>query len=205
MTRVELPIDIAGVKGFLAAEEGEALYRHALAGDGPCLEVGSYCGKSSVYLGLACKARGTLLFAVDHHRGSEEHQPGEAYHDPDLFDPVQQRMDSLRALRTTLLRAGLEDHVVPIVASSRNAARYWTAPLSLVFIDGGHSMQAAQTDYRAWAPRVQIGGVLAIHDLFPDPAAGGQAPIAVYRQALSSGLFEELEVVHTLGILRRLD
>jgi MMP 1-O-methyltransferase len=192
-------------KGFLDDAEGMRL--HALAREhaalGPLLEIGSYCGKSSVYLGSGAKAAGGTLICVDHHRGSEEHQPGEEYHDPALYDRDTQRMDSLFELRRTLHRAGLEDSTVLLVASSQRAARVWCTPLALVFIDGGHSHAQAHADYEGWAQHVMPGGVLAIHDLFPDPSTGGQAPIEIYRRALASGLFEALETTRTLGVLRR--
>ncbi len=201
-----LPIDPDSVKGFLHPEEGVRLYElaQAAAPAGPCLEVGSYCGKSTLYLGAACREARQLLYAVDHHRGSEEHQPGEAYHDPDLVDAGSGRFDSLGAFRDTLVRADLEQTVVPIVTSSALAARHWNTRLALVFIDGGHSREAALTDYRCWACHVQPGGLLAIHDLFPDPTQGGQAPIEIYRLALASGLFRELPGTRTLGVLERL-
>ena len=203
---MKLPLDPDDIKGFLDPEEGARLYSLASAASelGPCLEVGSYCGKSTLYLGTACRDKGQVLFAVDHHRGSEEHQPGEEYHDPDLFDAQIGRVDSLVAFRRTLCRAGLEDCVVPIVAASALAGRHWVTPLALVFIDGGHSREAAETDYRTWAPHVMPGGYLAIHDLFPDPLDGGQAPIEIYRLASASGLFEPLETTRTLGVLRRI-
>lgn len=203
---LDLPVDIDTVKGFLATDEAEALYQLALrqAPLGPVLEIGSYCGKSTIYLGSACKLAGGILYALDHHRGSEEHQVGEAYHDPALYDAGAGLMDSFREFRHNLRRADLENTVIPIVATSALASRAWTTPLALVFIDGGHSLEAAVTDYRSWAGHIMPGGVLAIHDLFPDPEAGGQAPITIYRMALASGLFEEVEVVNTLGILRRL-
>jgi predicted O-methyltransferase YrrM len=201
----ELPIPAGSIRGFLDAAEGERLHALALtaARYGPCLEVGSYCGRSTLYLGTACRDRGQLLYAVDHHRGSEEHQPGEAYHDADLYDAAAGRMDSFRVFRNTLARAGLEETVVPLVAPSALAGRHWLHPLSLVFIDGGHSREAALTDYRTWAPHVGRGGILAIHDIFPDPADGGQAPYEIYRLALASGLFAELETTLTLGVLQR--
>ncbi|GLS24888.1 class I SAM-dependent methyltransferase [Marinibactrum halimedae] len=203
---MELPIDIHTVKGFLSDDEGAALYAMALdcAPLGPCLEVGSYCGKSSVYLGVACQKAGGLLYAVDHHRGSEEHQLGEEYHDPELYDEAIAKMDSFRVFRSTMDVAQLNDTVVPIVASSAMAAKYWSTPLSMVFIDGGHSEEAAQTDYRSWVGHIMQGGILAIHDIFPDPAEGGQAPYHIYQQALASGLFEELPMVNTLALLKRL-
>lgn len=203
---MELPIDPESVKGFLHREEGARLYTLAdsAATQGPCLEVGSYCGKSTVYLGAACQRRGQVLYALDHHRGSEEHQLGEEYHDPELFDAEVGRMDSLRAFRATLARARLEDCVIALVATSALAGRCWSTPLSLVFIDGGHSREAALTDYRTWAPHILPGGILAIHDIFPDPADGGQAPFEIYGLASASGLFEPLDSTRSLGVLKRL-
>lgn len=192
-------------KGFLDDEEGLRL--HDLARDhahlGPILEVGSYCGKSSVYLGAGAKLSGGRLICVDHHRGSEEHQPGEEYHDPDLIDAVDGTIDSLPYLRRTLHQAGLDDTAVLIVAPSVVAAQLWSAPLGMVFIDGGHSQATADADYESWAPHLAPGGVLAIHDLFPDPTKGGQAPIEIYQRALASGRFAELPGTKTLGVLRR--
>ena len=201
-----LPIDIDSVKGFLDPHEGAALHEYALLVSplGPCLEVGSYCGKSTVYLGSACKAANTILFALDHHRGSEEHQLGEEYHDPALYDAQFGKMDSFREFRHTLARAELEDVVIPIVAPSHLVARHWTTPLSMVFIDGGHSMDAALNDYRCWAPHVVRGGWLAIHDVFPNPADGGRPPYEIWKLAQQSGLFEALPLIKTLGLLRRL-
>jgi len=203
---IDLPLDIDTVKGFLDADEGAALYEHALiAADlGPLLEVGSYCGKSSVYLGAACKRKQNILFAVDHHRGSEEHQLGEEYHDPDLYDAHFEKMDSFPQFRHTLARANLEDVVIPIVAPSVLASRFWSTPLGLVFIDGGHSMQAALDDYRSWAGHVLRGGFLVIHDVFPNPADGGRPPFEIWKLAQESGLFEVLLLVKSLGVLRRL-
>jgi predicted O-methyltransferase YrrM len=201
-----LPIAIETVKGFLDADEGAALYAAALetARLGSCLEIGSYCGKSTVYLGQACKNSGAILYAIDHHRGSEEHQLGEEYHDPQLYDVQFEKMDSFREFRHTLARAQLEDVVVPIVAPSALAARHWATPLGMVFIDGGHSMAAALTDYRCWAPHVVRGGLLAIHDVFPDPADGGRPPFEIWQLAQQSGLFEAMPLIKTLGLLRRL-
>jgi len=203
---IDLPLDINSVKGFLNEDEGTALYQHALtaAKNGPLLEVGSYCGKSSVYLGAACKRSESILFAVDHHRGSEEHQLGEEYHDPELYDTRFAKMDSFPHFRHTLSRANLEDVVVPIVAPSLVAARFWSTPLALVFIDGGHSMEAALNDYRSWAGHVMPGGFLIIHDVFPNPDDGGRPPFEIWKLAQESGLFKALPLVKSLGVLKRL-
>jgi predicted O-methyltransferase YrrM len=198
------PALAAETKGFLDVEEGRRLYQAArwAAQRGPCLEIGSYCGKSTLYLGTGCREAGGTLYAVDHHRGSEEQQPGQEYCDPDLIGP-DGRMDTFPWLRRTLQWAGLLDTVVPIVAPSELAGRAWATPLSLVFIDGGHTEEAAFTDYRVWAPHLIPGGLLLIHDLFPDPREGGQAPWRLYQTALASGLYSPLPTIKTLGVLER--
>ena len=203
---MELPIDIDDVKGFLASDEGEALYRHALAcaPRGPCVEIGSYCGKSAVYLGSACRDAGGVLFTVDHHRGSEENQPGWEYHDSELWDEGASALDTLPWLRATLRRAALEDCVVPVVGKSPTVAAHWRTPISMLFIDGGHTIDHAMNDYRGWTPHLMSGGVLAIHDVFPDPKDGGRPPFEIYQLALESKRYSEVEAVDSLRILRRL-
>lgn len=202
---LNLSIDPDSVKGFMHADEGARLFELAgiSASLGPCLEIGSYCGKSALYLGSGVKAQGGLLYTLDHHRGSEEHQAGEEYHDPGLFDARINQMDTLPELRRTLFRSGLEDCVVPIVGSSAQVGRAWQTPLSLLFIDGGHSHSAALTDYQTWVRHILPGGFLIIHDLFPDPADGGQAPYDIYQLAQATGQFDTWETVRTLGTLRR--
>lgn len=191
--------------------EGLALCETAeeYAATGPVLEVGSYCGKSAVYLAAGVRAARKLgirqqVVTVDHHRGSEEHQPGWEYHDPALIDPVTGVFDTLPHLRRTLTEAGLDDDVVPIVGRSKDVAALWHTPLGLLFIDGGHTDEAATTDYESWSPHVAHGGALAIHDVFPDPADGGQAPYRIYRRALDSGLFTEVSSEGSLRVLERL-
>ncbi len=205
MTMPELPLHIDSVKGFLSTAEGEALYRHGrdACRVGPLLEVGSYCGRSTIYLALACRDAGAYVFAVDHHRGSEEHQPGEMFHDSELLDPRSGEIDSFYEFRRNLERAHLQAQVIPVVAPSARFAACFTGALGLVFIDGGHSLEAALADYRAWSTHILPGGLLAIHDVFPDPAAGGQAPITICRLALASGLFEMIDEVDSLRVLRR--
>lgn len=201
-------LDPQTVKGFLAHDEGQALARHALAAaqaaSGAFVEIGSWCGRSSVYLGRAAREASRVLFAIDHHRGSEEHQPGEGYHEPELFDAELGRVDTLPALRRTIAIADLEHSVVPVVGPSSVIGAHWSAPLSFVFIDGGHAMDTALADYRAWAGHVARGGLLAIHDVFPDPKDGGRPPYEIWKLAVASGLFEPVERINTLEILRRL-
>ena len=196
--------------GFMPVDEGLALCETAesYASAGPVLEVGSYCGKSAIYLAAgvrAARARRVRqhVVTVDHHRGSEEHQEGWEYHDPSLVDPATGLLDTLPVLRATLAAAGVEDDVIAIVGRSADVARLWTTPLGMLFIDGGHTDAAAQRDYEGWAPRVAAGGALAIHDVFPDPADGGQAPFRIYQRALASGAFTEVRAEGSLRILER--
>lgn len=203
---MRLPLDIDTVKGFLDPAEGAALHAaaQACAPRGPGLEIGSYCGKSSVYIGSAFQAAGQVFYALDHHGGSEENQPGWAYFDESLWDAEAGSLDTLPHFRRTLRRAGLEDTVVALVGKSTLISKAWTTPLSFVFIDGGHTMEAALGDYRGWTPHLMPGGTLAIHDVFPDPADGGRPPFEIYQRALASDLFEEVLAVKSLRILRRL-
>jgi len=193
------------VKGFLDKREAHCLYNIALeAGKkGPCLEIGSYCGKSSVYLGMACKENATVLFSIDHHTGSEEQQPGEEYFDPDLFDKATGKIDTLRFFRKTIADFDLDDIVIPLVGRSSTIGRIWRTPLSLLFIDGSHAYESVLSDYEIWAKNLIPGGYLLFHDIFPDPSKGGQAPYLVYQKAVASGVYEEKPMCESLGILVR--
>lgn len=192
--------------GFMPANEGLALYAAALAAVpyGPLLEIGTYCGKSTLYLAAAARERGGLVITVDHHRGSEEHQPGWEYHDPSLVDPAVGRIDTLPVLRRTLHAAGVEETVIAIVGDSSRVASVWSTPLGMVFVDGSHTEESAARDYDGWAHRVVPGGRLVIHDVFPDPADGGQAPYHIYLRARDSGDFVEEPGTGSLRVLRRL-
>lgn len=193
------------VKGFLDPAEGERIYELALkaARLGPCLEIGSYCGKSAIYIGRACAQHNTTLFSIDHHRGSEEQQPGELYFDAELFDPFLYCVNTFGHFRRTLKKARLEEVVVPIVADSAVAARNWATPLSLVFIDGGHALETVMNDYHCWHSHILPGGFLLFHDIYPNPEDGGQAPYEVYQKAVSSGCFNELVMTGSLGVLQK--
>jgi MMP 1-O-methyltransferase len=193
-----------GAKGFMPEDEGGLLYDVAVRAlrSGPGLEVGSYCGKSAVYLGAAARIAGSTVFSVDHHRGSEENQVGWDYHDPSLADPEFGRLDTLPWFRHTIKDAGLEEEVVAVVGRSTTVASHWRTPLSLVFIDGGHTDEHAGNDYAGWGRWVRQAGTLVIHDVFPDPADGGQAPYRIYLRAVD-GHFEETRALGSMRVLRR--
>jgi len=191
----------------MPTEEGDGLWEAGIEAGravpgGPFLEIGSYCGKSAVWLGAAASALATVLFALDHHRGSEENQVGWEHHEPDLVDADIGQMDTLPLFRRTVFDAGLERSVVAVVGDSPTVARFWTTPLALLFIDGGHGGGPAHRDYEQWVPHVAPAGSLCIHDVFPDPADGGRPPHEIYLRALDDG-FVERRAVGSLRILTR--
>lgn len=189
-------------KGFFSQQEGLFLYEKLLPvlHLGPALEIGSYCGKSSVFMAAACQQKQRLLFCVDHHQGSEEHQVGEAYHDPELIE--NGCFDTFSYFKSTLKKAKLDKWVIPIVAPSQRVGSVWTTPLSAVFIDGSHAYESVKSDYKCFAKHIVKGGLLIFHDIFENPEEGGQAPYLVYKEALNDLHFKQ---VHQLGCLRFLE
>lgn len=193
----------------MPVEEGDALHVAALAAatalpGSPWVEVGSYCGRSTIWLGDAARTGGATLFAVDHHRGSEENQAGWEHHDHDVVDERVGKMDTLPFFRRAIHDAELEAHVVGVVGRSPVVARHWSTPLAFLFIDGGHGVAPARDDYTGWTPHVAMGGTLAVHDVFPDPADGGRPPYEeIYLPAIESGRFELATVTGSLRTLTR--
>lgn len=204
-----MPVDLLAharaTKGFMPEAEGLLLHRWARnrLPHGVVVEVGTYCGKSAIYLGAAAREVGGIVVTVDHHRGSEENQAGWEHHDATLVDAASGLMDTLPVARRTLERAGLEDVVVPIVGRSRTVSALWRTPLSMLFVDGGHAEEHAHADYCGWAPWIVPGGALVIHDVFPDPADGGRPPHDVYLRALASGDFVEVDHLGSMRVLER--
>jgi len=195
---------VASVPGFMPGDEGAALHAAALgAPAGAWLEIGTYCGKSTLILADAARIVGAHLVTVDHHHGSEENQPGWEYHDTALVDPRTGRLDTLATFRR-VLDDHLADVVSPVVASTELVARWWAVPVQLLFLDGNHTEQVAQHDFHAFAPHVVPGGLLLVHDVFPDPADGGQAPWHVVQTALGTGRFAEVSAYGSLRVLRAL-
>jgi predicted O-methyltransferase YrrM len=205
----EMPADLLeharAAKGFMPEEEGALLHRTAVAHlvAGPALEIGTYCGKSAIWLGAAARATGSTVFTLDHHRGSEENQAGWEHHDSSLVDAESGLMDTLPVFRRTVERAGLEEQVVAVVGRSVTVSRHWRTPVALLFIDGGHAEEHAQNDYTGFARWVRRDGVLVIHDVFERPEDGGQAPYHVWQRAVAGGAFTPEETVGSMRVLRR--
>jgi MMP 1-O-methyltransferase len=190
--------------GFMPDREGLALHDAGVraAAVGPLLEIGTYCGKSAIYLGAAAREGSTVVYTVDHHRGSEENQAGWEHHDERLVDPRSGRMDTLPWFRRTIEDAGLEDVVIAVIGASPTVAAHWATPLGLVFVDGGHAFDVALADYLGWSRHLAPGGLLVFHDVFEDPADGGQAPYEVWQRAVADG-FTPVSTTGSLRVLRR--
>jgi len=196
------------VKGFMPDDEGAALFDAARRAGARTrgatfLEIGAWCGKSTVYLGAAAEATGAVVFSLDHHHGSEENQAGWEHHDLEVVDARTGRIDTLPLWRRAVETAGLEASVVGLVGDSPTVAVRWRTPLDFCFIDGGHGADPAWADFRGWSPHVVVGGLLAIHDVFPDPADGGRPPYELWRGALDSAEFVEDGECGSLRVLRR--
>ncbi len=197
-------------RGFMPEDEGMALYEAALSSNhdsknnSPLLEIGSYCGKSSIYIGAAAAELNKTLFCIDHHRGSEENQAGWEYHEPDLVDKETGQLDTLPHFRKTIAKANLENTIVAIVGDSIQVANNWNTFLSFLFIDGGHGTKPAHNDYDAWTPYIEVEGTLCIHDVFENPKDGGRPPYEIYCRALESKMFQEISATGSLRVLKRI-
>jgi hypothetical protein len=190
-------------RGFMPPAEGEALFATAAAYSsvGPILEVGTYCGKSTIYLAAAAEQTGQVVLTVDHHRGSEENQPGWEYHDAELVDRQSGSWTPCRGSGPRSPRPVSSSMIASGQVGSRGEALARAA--RHVVHRRGHTDAAATGDYEGWAPRISRGGALAIHDVFPNPADGGQPPYRVYLRALASGAFKEVAVYGSLRVLER--
>ncbi len=194
------------IKGFLSPKESKKLQElfqkvHKL---GPILEIGTYCGKSAINFAEVAKKFNSLVFSVDHHTGSEEHQLGEEYHDDELFDKRLNKFNTLPEFLKNVILYKKSEYIIPILDESKKAAKRFFEEISLLFIDGGHAKQTALDDYYAWKDKICSGGLLVIHDVFPDPEDGGRPPFEIYSLASESGEFEDLGIYETLGILKRI-
>ena len=193
--------EIDNLKGFMPKHEGIALTKWSkkFSSIGPIMEIGSYCGKSAIYLSKGAILNDQLVYTIDHHFGSEEHQIKEEYFDSEIFDYKNQRVNTLPLLIKNINKIQVKN-IVPIVSNSVDIASKWDAKLGMVFIDGGHSFKAANNDYVSWSTKIKKNGALVIHDIFENPDEGGQAPFEIFQKALKNN-FEVYERVDTLACL----
>ena len=193
------------VKGFLSDKEAKKLQElflkvHHL---GSVLEIGTYCGKSALNFSDVAKDVNGLIYTIDHHTGSEEHQLGEEYHDSELFDERLKKFNTLPEFLNNLKSKKMAKFIIPIINKSQNASNFFSEKISLLFIDGGHSFETALSDYNAWKDKICSDGLLVIHDVFPNPKDGGRPPYEIYTLARESKEFDDLGIYETLGILKK--
>jgi predicted O-methyltransferase YrrM len=197
---------VIDVKGFLSDKEAKKLQElflnvHHL---GAVLEIGTYCGKSTLNFAHVAKKINGLVFTVDHHTGSEEHQLGEEYHDEDLFDKRLNKFNTLPEFLKNIRSSNLGQFIIPLINKSSEASETFSELISMLFIDGGHSSEAAFSDYNSWKDKISSGGLLVIHDVFPNPEDGGRPPFEIYSAAQKSKEFDDLGIYETLGILKKI-
>ena len=192
------------IKGFLDLNEGIALYEEVkrVSENNFCVEIGSYCGKSTCFIGQACKENKSKLITIDHHKGSEEQQLGELYFDAEVYDEKLGRVNTLPLLEKNLAKFDLEDIVKPLVMDSISASKIVENNADLIFIDGSHTFESAESDYELWKNKIKKGGTLAIHDVYDSEDEGGQAPNKIFKQSLNEG-FNFMKRVKSLVLLQK--
>jgi predicted O-methyltransferase YrrM len=193
------------VKGFLAHEEGVLLYEMAkkYCTKSFAVEIGSYCGKSSCYIGQACKEKGTHLVTIDHHRGSEEQQFGEEYFDSEEYDYKNNRVDTLPTLLRNISQFELDEHIKVVVDNSESASKKIKGEIDFLFIDGSHTFASARNDYESWKNKIRAGGILTIHDIYDSEEEGGQAPREIFEKAITED-FTLVKRVNSLVVLEKI-
>ena len=175
------------VDGWLSERQGRELFRAALAcaGRGAIVEIGSWKGRSTVWLAAAARRAGTIVYAVDRHEASRE-------------DPTARTYDDFRR---NLTAAGLLDHVRPLVMSSREAERILEGPVGVLFIDGDHSDAGAQEDFTLWLPRLAPGAALLCHDV---STASYSGPRRMFQRLVCrSAEFDAVRRVGSMMVARR--
>ena len=177
----------ADVEGWLSDAQGVALFNAAAAatGRGHIIEIGSWKGRSTVWLASGARVAGQRVIAVDPHTGSHE-------------DPSARTFETFES---NLRRAGVADAVTPMVMSSAEAARQLTGGVEILFIDGDHSDAGAAADVEIWLPRLIEGGTVLMHDVINVAYTG---PLRAFRRAICwSGEFRSIRRVGSMGIATR--
>lgn len=190
MKNLKVTLDfIKPLDGWLSSHEGYFLYESAknTTGKGEILEIGSWKGKSTI-----CLALGSLkkqIFAVDPHKG--EYSKGKG---------IGKDAPTYKEFMNNLKVAGVQERVVPLIATSEDAAKKWRKPIKLLFIDGLHDYQHTKQDYDMWSPFVEENGIIAFHDAF----CGHDGPERVVSEEIFTSLnFQEIGVVGSIIYARK--
>ena len=154
MQWAEAKIQIQATEGLISEAEAERLYKLTRNCGGTIVEIGSWKGKSTVCLALGSKAGGKgKVFAIDPHQGLHDEITG-------LYHPENTEL----IFRENIKRAGVDDIVIPLVMKSEEAAKGWTEPISLLWIDGDHDYENVKLDFTLWERHLIPGGLICFHD-----------------------------------------
>jgi len=177
---------IKDIDGWLTPGEGRTLFDLArlCKGKGVIVEVGSWKGKSTIWLAHGSKqGPNAPVYAIDPHTGSTQTQEliGQGYTYPEF--------------EANIKKAGIEDIVVPLIMTSEEAVKEFQEPVELVFIDGDHSYEMVKLDFELWFPKLIMGGIMAFHDAF----RGWPGPEQVVKEYIrNSAHFAKVTTVGSL-------
>lgn len=174
---ISFPHDVAG---WLTEEEGFAL-SDAAAGR-RVLEIGSYCGRSTICLAQAAES----VVSVDPHDGRGTPEPRDTYGE----------------MCGNLQRYGVSAKVDVVIGTLQSVPA--AGPFGLVFIDGAHDYPAVAADIAAALCRLSPGGQLALHDYRSRPLeydGGWDAGVKVAVDELLRGGAKLVSRVGTVVII----
>jgi MMP 1-O-methyltransferase len=178
------------VEGFLSDSEGETLYNLAknCKGNGVIVEIGSWKGKSTIWLGSGSKAGNKVkVYAIDPHTGSSEHQK------------ESEKVWTFEEFKKNITNAKVDDIISPIVKTSEEAAKNFNEPIELIFIDGAHEYESVKLDYDLWFPKVLNDGIMAFDD-----TVGWEGPKQVVDDNVyKSNHFKKVKIVDSITLAQK--
>jgi predicted O-methyltransferase YrrM len=184
---------IAGkIGGWLTDKEGELLFNLAkeCKGNGVIVEIGSWKGKSTIWLGKGShQGKKVKIYAIDPHTGSSEHRKDVAT--VWTFDEFRENMKN----------AQVADVVEPILKTSAKAAEDFNKPIEFIFIDGAHEYEFVKLDFDLWFPKVINNGVIAFHDttFWPGPRK------VISEMVCKSKYFKNISFVDSIAFAQKVE
>ena len=129
-------------------KEGCLLFDYAskIPTKGLIIEIGSWRGRSTVWLGQGAMFRGGKVLAVDPHEGMEGF--GESYNE----------------FLNNIERCKVSNNVMPILLTSKVFFENYTEKVDMVFIDGLHDYPTVLNDTLESLDHLKENGILAMHD-----------------------------------------
>jgi len=188
-TLVELQSNFDRTEGMVSFDESVLLYQLAKQVRNGCIvDVGSYRGRSAVFLGIGSLAGANVqVYAIDPHKSFIGVLGG-------VFGPKD---------RTTFYRAMLDNNCSEIVAlvnlSSESFSASWKETVSLLWIDGDHSYEGVKRDFECWLPHLERNSVIAFDDA-TDPNLG---PRKLVDELIASNRYEPIIGIGKVVVIRQ--